>query len=193
MPKNIFMKRWTEKNGTAFQPEDLGKNEGRGERKYAHELCLLGLDATQNAPGQNPDILIKDGPGREIKQLDRNRCFRLSASKDVMLAVARYVVRPLMASAERRLESREFDLLTIGNIKNSTLKKLRESGPAGIEMDLFTSVFEHGDLDFIVLCFPDGYVEFGLDDFVHSFDIYNVDKFVAKVRLREGVKIFPPA
>lgn len=184
------MRPWHAKNTTPFDPSDLGKSEGRGERKYAHDLCLQGLDARHNTPGQNPDILIQDGPGREIKEMDSGRRFRISASQDVVLALFRTIFRPLNSIAEEILPEREFELFGIGNIKAVNLRKLLQFG--GHVEDFFGQVFDHSKIDKIVLCYPEGYVEFDLPLFSRCFEIYLIDKFVAKVRLRGDVKILVP-
>lgn len=201
MTHEIAMTPWHPKNKTPFQPPEnadgsRGISEGNGERKYAHELSLRGLDASHNTPGQNPDILIVDGPGREVKELKERR-IRLSASQPVMLALAKTIIRPLFPLAQEILDENDFDLMTIGNVKALGLRKLLSSSVSSHPYSMstrpfFRMVFEHSKIDHIVLVYRQGYVELDFDRFCKIFELYKIDKFVATVWLRNGMKIVEP-
>jgi hypothetical protein len=180
---------WSPKNFVPFDPPDLAKNEGRGERKYVEELRLQGIPARQNVPGQNPDIVIEGAPGREIKQLGDNYRFRASGSEEMMLVLARLLVRPLLKVAEGKITNEDLDRMTIGKIKKSTLSQVIHmiDDPT---RQYFHSLFDHSGVDKIVLCYEEGYVEYDAEDSCDCFEIYSTEKFVASIRLKPDHRTF---
>lgn len=173
---------WSPENFSDFDPSNIRKNEGRGERKYAMELMLRKHPgARQNTPGENPDV-VGEGIGREVKEMDGYK-FRVSGAIPVMLSLSKNVVRRIEPMARLLLTQEENDMLSIGCIKATSLRIINDTCP-GIHEQFFRDLYEHSKIDRFVFCTDKGYSEVSLEEFCDCFEIYSIDKFIAKIRLK---------
>jgi len=179
-----MLRPWHKKNTVPFDPTDLKKGEGRGERKYSAELCLQGYDAKQNIPGQNPDVLVEDGLGREVKQLDDSYCFRVSAAFELQVYLAKNIIRPLEHWVKQVGSEDDENKMLVGSVKATTMRTLLSLSKTPVE-PFFQMLFEHSNITHIVLCMEEGYIEFDLELFCECFEFYKIDSFTAKVRLKK--------